>query len=84
MVKGELAFIGHQANLRMLEKIVEKTGLKKSQHFYNVDKYGNTVSSGMVLHDVIENENLHSGQKLLISAFGAGIVYGSAVVSRLK
>ena len=86
LVKGELAFIGHQANLRMLEKIVEKTGLKKSQHFYNVDKYGNTGSSGcgMVLHDVIENENLHSGQKLLISAFGAGIVYGSAVVSRLK
>lgn len=83
--KKDLYFIGHQANLRMLEKIVTKIGLTKSRHLYNVNKYGNTGAAGcgIVFAEEIENNRFRKGDKILLSAFGAGIVYGSTIIERL-
>lgn len=78
-------FIGHQANLRMLEKIAERTGFAKERHLHNVSKYGNTGSAGcgIVLSEHIEKNTFNENEKLVLSAFGAGIVYGSAIVTKV-
>ena len=38
-------FIGHQANLRMLETVARRCAIEPDRHHYNVDWYGNTGSS---------------------------------------
>lgn len=38
-------FIGHQANLRMLETVCRRCDIREDQHHYNVDWYGNSGSS---------------------------------------
>lgn len=83
--KNDLYFIGHQANLRMLEKVVSRIGLTKARHLYNVNRYGNTGAAGcgIVLAEEIENNKFVPGDKILLSAFGAGIVYGSTIIERL-
>jgi len=83
--KEKIFFIGHQANLRMLEKITKKIGLTKEQHLYNVDRCGNTGAAGcgMVLAEEINKEKFKSGDYVVLSAFGAGIVYGSMIIKRI-
>ena len=81
----ETYFIGHQANRRKLEKVVKRTGLNPCRHLYNVDKYGNTGAPGcgIVLDEEVKKKTFRPGDKILFSAFGAGIVYGFAVIERL-
>ena len=38
-------FIGHQANLRMLETVARRCEIPEERHHYNVDLYGNSGSS---------------------------------------
>ncbi len=38
-------FIGHQANLRMLETVCRRCEIPEARHHYNVDWYGNSGSS---------------------------------------
>mgnify|MGYP003122409411 CR=1 FL=1 len=84
MNPSDTYFIGHQANLRMLEKIAERTGFAKEKHLHNVSKYGNTGSAGcgIVLSEHIEKETMQKDEKLVLSAFGAGIVYGTAIITK--
>ncbi len=42
----EFHFIGHQANLRMLETVCERSGVDDDHHHFNVVHYGNTGSAG--------------------------------------
>lgn len=41
-----LTFIGHQANLRMLEAVARRGGVPAERHFFNVDRRGNTGAAG--------------------------------------
>ncbi|GMR13736.1 MAG: ketoacyl-ACP synthase III [Gemmatimonadota bacterium] len=42
----EFHFIGHQANLRMLETVCLRAGVDDDHHHFNVVDYGNTGSAG--------------------------------------
>ena len=39
-------FIGHQANLRMLENVCKRTNIPVEDHYSNVDYFGNTGAAG--------------------------------------
>ncbi len=45
-MNGHLKFIGHQANLGMLEMVCERCGIDPGNHWHNVVEYGNTASAG--------------------------------------
>lgn len=76
------AFIPHQANLRMLEAIVEKVGLPRDKVFVNVEDYGNIASASLpiALHEARQAGMLPVDGLALLVAFGSGFVWGSAVV----
>ncbi len=42
----DLHFVGHQANLRMLEAVCRQCDVAESRHHHNVVNYGNTGSAG--------------------------------------
>lgn len=72
-------FIGHQANLSMLDGLCKNLGVPASKHLYNIDRYGNTSSAGWVtvLSEALAEDRFAAGDQLLVSVYGGGLAWGS-------
>lgn len=72
-------FIGHQANLPMLDALCKNLAIEANKHLYNIDRYGNTSSAGWVtvLSEALAEKRFAPGDQLLVSAFGGGLAWGS-------
>ncbi len=75
-------FIPHQANLRMLEAIMENVGLPIEKVFVNVEDYGNMASACLpVAFDQARRRGkVKAGDLVLLVGFGSGFVWASALV----
>jgi len=75
-----LHFIGHQANLRMLDSVCRKCRIPEDRHHYNVDWYGNTgaASSASVLSQSFEK--FGARDDVALAGVGAGLTWGSYLV----
>ncbi|MCX2453548.1 ketoacyl-ACP synthase III [Pedobacter sp. PLR] len=69
--------IPHQANLRIIQAVGEQLGLTESQVKVNIERYGNTTAATipLVLWDF--KDDFKYGDKLLLTAFGAGFSWGA-------
>ena len=74
--------IPHQANLRMLEVVVQKVGAPMEKVFVNVEEYGNMASACLpvALDQARKQGRIRKGQLVLMVAFGSGFVWASALV----
>ncbi len=74
--------IPHQANLRIIRSVAKTLGIDPAKVFVNVDKYGNTGSASIpiALDDARTCGSLHSGDLVLMTAFGAGFHWASGLV----
>ena len=74
--------VAHQANLRILEAVAEKTQLPLSKFFLNIAKYGNTSSASIpiALDEAVREGRVKDGDLLLFGALGGGFAWGSALV----
>lgn len=75
-------FILHQANIRIIESIADKLGISRDKFFINLHKYGNTsaASIGIALTEAVEEGFVKPGSVLVLSGFGAGLTWGTAVI----
>jgi len=73
--------IPHQANLRMLEAIMERVGVPEEKVFTNVSEYGNMASACLpVALDQARRQGIVTDGKLvLLVAFGSGFVWASTL-----
>jgi len=78
-------FVGHQANLVMLEALCQKLGVPADKHLFNVDRYGNVSSAGWltVLSEELAADRFSTGDRILASAFGGGLAWGSTLLRKL-
>lgn len=76
-------FVGHQANLRILRAVAEELALPEQKLATNIDRVGNTLTAsvGLLLCDYASRGELVPGQRVLMSAFGAGLSWGSTTFS---
>ncbi|SFD72723.1 3-oxoacyl-[acyl-carrier-protein] synthase-3 [Actinopolyspora alba] len=73
---------GHQANIRILEALAERLGLPGDRIVSNIDRVGNTLAASIpLLLDTATNGNLIPGDRVLITAFGAGLSWGSTLLT---
>lgn len=74
--------VPHQANLRMLEAIIERVGVARAKVYVNVEEYGNIASASLPIafHEARQAGMVVSGGLTLLVAFGSGFVWGSALV----
>jgi len=74
--------IAHQANLRILLATQEALGLPRDKFFLNLERYGNTgaASIPIALSELLTTGGVHPGDNLLLTAFGGGLTWASAVV----
>ncbi|KJK41330.1 3-oxoacyl-ACP synthase [Streptomyces variegatus] len=75
-------FAGHQANLRIVRAVAEELELCEERVAVNIDRVGNTLAASvpLLLNDYAARGALRAGQRVLLSAFGAGLSWGSTVL----
>jgi 3-oxoacyl-[acyl-carrier-protein] synthase-3 len=80
---SDLTFIGHQANLRMLEAVLKRAEVSEGRHFYNVDRRGNTGAAGApgVLSEHWDDPSL--GNHLALCVVGSGLAWAGLLLERV-
>ena len=73
--------IPHQANTRIIDAAVRRLKLSESVVFSNVERYGNTSAASIpvALCEALEGGLVQPGATLVLSGFGAGLSWGTAV-----
>jgi 3-oxoacyl-[acyl-carrier-protein] synthase-3 len=76
-------FIPHQANIRIIHASSDVLGFHRDAVFKNLEKYGNTSAGSIpiALDEVRQDGMVAAGDLLLISGFGAGLAWGTALWS---
>ena len=77
-------FLLHQANERIVSAIAKKLKIDYNRFAVNIDRRGNTSSASVpiLLAELLENGTLTlgSGDKIILTAFGGGLTWGSMLV----
>jgi len=75
-------FAPHQANVRIIESAGNRLGIPAERTLVNIDRYGNTSAASipLVLAEAADDGRLQQGDLVLLSGFGAGLTWGSAIL----
>ncbi len=73
--------IFHQANLRLIEYLVRKLGLRQDQTYTNIQRLGNSGSASLAvaISEAVRGGLMKPGDKVLLAAVGAGFSFGASV-----
>lgn len=72
-------FVGHQANIRILEAVADRLGIAADRRVVTVAHYGNTSAASIPL--ALADGDVRPGQLVLLTAFGAGLTWGSTLIT---
>jgi 3-oxoacyl-[acyl-carrier-protein] synthase-3 len=74
--------VPHQANLRIITAVCQRLGIPEERAVIVIDRYGNTSSASipLALADALEEGRLQPGQHVLLTGFGGGMTWASAVL----
>ncbi|MDD5870520.1 MAG: ketoacyl-ACP synthase III [Bacteroidales bacterium] len=70
-------FIPHQANLRIIEAVGSRLGIADEKVLVNIQYRGNTSAASIPLCIDENKDKLKKGDKLVLTAFGAGFTWGA-------
>jgi len=75
-------FIPHQSNHRMIEALAKRLEISEEKVISNIDKYGNmsAASIPVAIKEAIDKNEIKLPATVLISAFGAGMTAGNAII----
>jgi 3-oxoacyl-[acyl-carrier-protein] synthase-3 len=74
--------VPHQANLRIIEATAKRLDIPMDRVFINLDRYGNTSAASVpiALVEAVQQGQIKDGDYILLTAFGGGLTWASAVV----
>ncbi len=74
--------VSHQANIRIVESVLDRVGIPMERCWTNLERYGNTSSASLPLS--LDEANragvLKKGDLIAMMAIGAGMAWGSALL----
>ncbi len=75
-------FIPHQANKRIIDAVGQRLSVPDDATYVNVERYGNTSAASVpiALDELVRDGRIEAGDTVLMTAFGSGLTWGSAVV----
>jgi 3-oxoacyl-[acyl-carrier-protein] synthase-3 len=75
-------FVPHQANIRIIEAAAVRLDIPMERTVVNIDRYGNTSAASipLALAEAADEGRLQPGDLVLMSGFGAGMSWASALV----
>lgn len=74
---NDLHFIGHQANLRMLETVCQRCAIDDAHHHFNVVEFGNTASAGAPSIVSMSWDRWQDGDNIAMIGVGSGLTWSS-------
>ena len=74
--------VPHQANIRIIQAICQRLDIPEERAAIVIDRYGNTSSASipLALVDALEQGRVNDGDLILLTGFGAGMTWASAVL----
>lgn len=69
--------VPHQANMRIIEATAHRMNLDKSKVMINIERYGNTTAATLPLCLWEWDNQLHKGDNIILTTFGAGFTWGA-------
>ncbi len=72
--------VPHQANLRIIEAVAERSGISPEKVLVNIEHYGNTSAASIPLCLDEYKDKLKKGDKIILTAFGAGFTWGALYI----
>jgi len=69
--------VPHQANKRIIDATISRTGVPPEQVMVNIERYGNTTNGTIPLCLWEWESKLKKGDNLILAAFGGGFTWGS-------
>ena len=69
--------IPHQANLRIIDAVVNRTKVDYEKVIINIDHFGNTSAASIPLCIWESEKRFKKGDNMILTAFGAGFTWGS-------
>ncbi|MCM1164157.1 MAG: ketoacyl-ACP synthase III [Muribaculaceae bacterium] len=70
-------FVPHQANLRIIEAVGSRLGIAPEKVLVNIEEYGNTSAASIPICLDQYKDKLKKGDKIILTAFGAGFTWGA-------
>lgn len=74
--------VPHQANLRIIEAVAKRLDFPMEKVILNIEEFGNTSSATVptALDEAVTKGRIKRGDLVLLTVFGAGLTYGSALL----
>jgi len=76
------SFIGHQANSKALESVIQRTAIKK--HYHNIELYGNTFAAGAPSVISQNYDKFETGESIVVATVGSGLSWGGLKIKKNK
>ena len=75
-------FVLHQANERIIDRVVKNLHLPPEKCPKNIARYGNTSAASipLLLHELCASGALKPGMRALLSGFGGGLTWGAILL----
>jgi 3-oxoacyl-[acyl-carrier-protein] synthase-3 len=75
-------FVPHQANVRIIDAAAQRLEIPRERTIVNIERYGNTSAASipLALAQAAEDGRLVDGDLVLLSGFGAGMAWATALV----
>lgn len=74
--------VPHQANIRIVDGVLERLGVPRERAILNIDRYGNTSSASVpvTLDEGVRGGRIKQGDLVVMMAIGAGMSWGGALM----
>lgn len=73
---GQFYFIGHQANLLMLEAVCRRASIPEERHIFNVNEFGNCGAAGAPIVFSQNWDRFKAGDEIAMVVVGSGLTWG--------
>jgi 3-oxoacyl-[acyl-carrier-protein] synthase-3 len=75
-------FVAHQANIRIINAAIDSLSIPRGKVYNNLERYGNTSAGSipLALDEAAAEGRFKEGDLLVLSGFGAGLTWGTAVM----
>jgi 3-oxoacyl-[acyl-carrier-protein] synthase-3 len=75
-------YVPHQANIRIINAAIDVLKIPRQKLYNNLDRYGNTSAGSvpLALDEAVAEGRVQPGQLVMLSGFGAGLAWGTALL----
>ena len=76
-------FIPHQSNQRMIDALAQRLKIEDSKVISNIENYGNMSAASILvaIREAIDTKKIQLPATVMLSAFGAGMTAGNAILN---